>query len=223
MVEILTADKSLSCLLVRFLHCGFVWTAYRIESLFALPRPVYDPRMMLFSHYLIRPGLTFRLAACLCVMVFLMAFQTGCDRLASQSDKGVTDPNVPVILGKQSNGNASISINLEGTERTNFRFDYVDFEAGSTVLDLLKKAAVEKEFDLQYSGNGETAFVKAIDGVVGGQDNQGWWIYLVNNELAHQGAGVVTIKDGDQIEWRLGTYRPELNSSDDPKSSDQEN
>jgi hypothetical protein len=75
-----------------------------------------------------------------------------------------------------------------------------------TAFDLLKAIAASKRLKVDYSGQGETLFVKSIDGIVGGENQKTWWVYLVNGTLAQQGSGTNLIQPGDQVTWRLGTY-----------------
>lgn len=77
---------------------------------------------------------------------------------------------------------------------------------GMTALDLLVAIAEEQNFPLTVTGSGETAFVSAIDSIVGGQDGNAWWIYTINGETANVGAGAMQLEPGDSIVWRLGQY-----------------
>lgn len=82
----------------------------------------------------------------------------------------------------------------------------VPWTKGMTALDLLVAVAEEQDFPLTVTGSGETAFVGAIDSIVGGQDGNAWWIYTINGETAKVGAGALTLAPGDTIVWRLGQY-----------------
>lgn len=147
--------------------------------------------------------------ACLCICLGL----TGCE---SEPDPGQTSG--PIIHGKGVYHNVHLSVTRDSSDQPNIFYDYQYNSLDTvTVLDLLVKASEEKGFDIDYSGSGETAFVKSIDGLVGGQDGRGWWIYFVNNKLAQEGAGVVKLKNGDQVEWRLGQYRPNADDSSEQK------
>lgn len=97
-----------------------------------------------------------------------------------------------------------LSINRERIGKSNTSYD-CQLEPEMTVLDLLLKSGVE----VVHTGNGESAFIKSIDRIVGGANGEDWWIYYVNGELANQGAGVVELKAGDRVEWRLGKYGAE--------------
>jgi hypothetical protein len=72
---------------------------------------------------------------------------------------------------------------------------------GSTALDLL----LEADPSAEVSGEGENAFVTAIDGVVADPDSEFWALY-VDDEMATVGAGSLETKDGEEITWKLETF-----------------
>ena len=72
---------------------------------------------------------------------------------------------------------------------------------GATALDLL----LEADPSAQVTGEGENAFVTAIDGVAADPDSEFWALY-VNDEMATVGAGSLETKDGDEITWKLETF-----------------
>jgi hypothetical protein len=74
-------------------------------------------------------------------------------------------------------------------------------EEGSMALDLL----LEADPSAQVTGEGENAFVTAIDGITADPDSEFWALY-VNGEMATVGAGTLETKDGDEITWKLETF-----------------
>ncbi|MFC8921620.1 DUF4430 domain-containing protein [Cellulosimicrobium sp. NPDC057127] len=74
-------------------------------------------------------------------------------------------------------------------------------EDGRTALDLL----LEADPSAQVSGEGENAFVTAIDGVAADPDGEFWALY-VNGEMASVGAGSLETEDGDEITWKLEAF-----------------
>ena len=75
----------------------------------------------------------------------------------------------------------------------------------ATVVELLAAAVERGSLTFEASGNGETAFVKQINGVenqLGGGSN---WVYFVNGEQAAVGAGVKNLADGDKVLWKFTT------------------
>ncbi|MFD4991383.1 DUF4430 domain-containing protein [Cellulosimicrobium cellulans] len=73
--------------------------------------------------------------------------------------------------------------------------------AGTTALDLL----LEADPSAQVTGEGENAFVTAIDGVAADPDSEFWALY-VDGEMATVGAGSLETEDGDEITWKLETF-----------------
>ncbi|MCB7137268.1 DUF4430 domain-containing protein [Cellulosimicrobium marinum] len=76
-----------------------------------------------------------------------------------------------------------------------------DGEDGRTALDLL----LEADPSAQVTGEGENAFVTAIDGVEADPDSEFWALY-VNGEMASVGAGSLDTTDEDEITWKLETF-----------------
>ena len=84
--------------------------------------------------------------------------------------------------------------------------DSLTFTENLTALDLLLAIAAKRRIEVDYDGQGASAFVTAIDGVVGGQDGNEWWIYTINGELANVGSGALILQEGDQVLWKPGKY-----------------
>lgn len=61
----------------------------------------------------------------------------------------------------------------------------------------------------ESSGSGETAFVKAIDGVENEKAAGDNWTFKVNGKLGDRSSGVFELKPGDDVVWRFGAYAPE--------------
>ncbi len=76
-----------------------------------------------------------------------------------------------------------------------------DGRDGATALDLL----LEADPSAQVTGEGENAFVTAVDGVAADPSGEFWALY-VNGEMAAVGAGSLETKDGDEITWKLETF-----------------
>ncbi|WP_454043633.1 DUF4430 domain-containing protein [Cellulosimicrobium sp. Marseille-Q8652] len=74
-------------------------------------------------------------------------------------------------------------------------------EEGRMALDLL----LEADPSAEVTGEGENAFVTAVDGVAADPDSEFWALY-VNGEMATVGAGSLETKDGDEITWKLETF-----------------
>ena len=147
----------------------------------------------------------------LCLRGFLLivfaAGLVGCDNIQLDPD------SVGEVV--QPKFELSLSVNYDQAGESNVEYETTT-DQPMTALYLLLAAARTRDFKVDYRGTGETAFVEAIGGVSGGENGNDWWIFYVNNELAHQGAGIYQLKSGDQVEWRLGKYDPnaEPNPSD---------
>jgi len=93
---------------------------------------------------------------------------------------------------------------------------------GETVFGLLLAADADERIELDATGSGPTAFIKAIDGVAnqGGKGHN--WVYYLNDQLGDRGAGVCPVKPGDQVRWVFGSYQPANESEKgaaDPQNS----
>lgn len=86
------------------------------------------------------------------------------------------------------------------SEGTGVEFSYAGRE-GATALDLL----LEADPSAAITGEGENAFVTAIDGVAADPASEFWALY-VDGEPATVGAGSVQTKDGEEITWQLETF-----------------
>ena len=82
----------------------------------------------------------------------------------------------------------------------------VPYQTGMTVLEAMNTAKSNNKLEFEYSGNGETAFIKSIDGVSNQGAGKNNWIFYVNKELAKRSSGAFELEPGDLIEWRLGGY-----------------
>ena len=81
----------------------------------------------------------------------------------------------------------------------------------STVLLTLERAQNMKKLKFEFTGSGETAFIKSIDGVENeGADGKSW-TYKVNGKLGDKSAGIFEVDPADEIEWTFGDRPKELN------------
>lgn len=95
---------------------------------------------------------------------------------------------------------ASITINPGGGSKV-LSIQNVEIEEGKVALDLTKQVA-----KVETKGEGQNAFVTAINGRVADSAKNEYWEFLVNGKSAQIGAGSYKIKSGDKIEWRISTY-----------------
>lgn len=71
---------------------------------------------------------------------------------------------------------------------------------GKTALELLK----QEIDDVEISGEGEMAFVTAINGIAS-EDNK-YWMFFINGQSAEVGAGSYITKNSDVIKWELTAF-----------------
>ncbi len=77
----------------------------------------------------------------------------------------------------------------------------ISVKSGTTALDLLKST-----IEVSAKGDGENAFVTAINGREAKQSAKEFWAFYVNGKQAEVGAGSYVLKNGDVIEWKIETY-----------------
>lgn len=78
----------------------------------------------------------------------------------------------------------------------------VEWQAGDTVLDVLKRITREKRIQLEYRGRNRNVYVEGIDNLY--EFDRGplsGWVYRVNGTFPSSSAGVWTVEQGDLIEW----------------------
>jgi major membrane immunogen (membrane-anchored lipoprotein) len=73
----------------------------------------------------------------------------------------------------------------------------VDFTVGQTVLEIL---------DANYDVTVDNGMVTAIDGLEQKPEENTYWMYKVNDEMASVGAGELKANDGDKIEFYQETF-----------------
>jgi len=100
----------------------------------------------------------------------------------------------------------TVSLILTYTEGVEKHYTMIPWSNEMTVLDAMKHAAAMPApmgLTLDVTGGGETAFVRAIDGLrnEGGGRGARNWTYRVNDEPARASAGVVTLKPNDTVRW----------------------
>ncbi len=111
-----------------------------------------------------------------------------------------------VAVGAAAEAKKPLQLTIEFGQRREPVSGSLEFSGHQTVFDLLQAVAAVNRVKVDYSGSGETVFIKAIDGVVGGEGDNPWWVYLVNNQLANEGCGTKRLESGDRVTWRLGKY-----------------
>lgn len=77
-----------------------------------------------------------------------------------------------------------------------------EFKEGVTVFDLLKESAEESGLILKTKTYDVGVFVEAIGDKENGQDEK-YWLYYVNEEMAMVAADKKEIKPGDEIKFKF--------------------
>ena len=104
-------------------------------------------------------------------------------------------------------GTITVHLKVTGKNGENFCSDYIQIEAGKTVLDVLLKAlnlgkltSVEVNYNCSWFTG---AFVEGINGQVArcGEGYEGW-VCLVNGSSLPRCADEVKVNDGDRILWK---------------------
>lgn len=94
----------------------------------------------------------------------------------------------------------TISVYNAAAEETIFQEKSVCLKEGETVLDALKATGLS----IESSGNGDMAYVTAIEGVAEKSEGQASaWVYALNGTPGDEGAGAKKVKSTDVIQWRF--------------------
>ncbi len=73
---------------------------------------------------------------------------------------------------------------------------------GATALELL----LEADPSAEITGEGENAFVTAINGRAADDSKNEFWSLSVDGEPAQVGAGSLETEDGQEITWTIDTF-----------------
>lgn len=114
----------------------------------------------------------------------------GTDTAEAPSEKG----QVPVTQEVEAQKTVTFKI---VTADTVLAERELEFEEGDTVLETL-----EKHFDVEATDG----FVSSIEGATQSKDDQLYWMYYVNGEMADVGAADYQLSSGDLVEWRLEDF-----------------
>lgn len=139
---------------------------------------------------------------------------------------GPTGPAAGVGSGASSAETRAAGVMLVIEHASNVRLTYPSLAVaeGATVMDVLKAAenSPSRSLRVESSGSGQTAFVKAIDGVSNetGRDGR-YWQFSVNGRYSQTGAGVTTVRPGDTVTFSFGAYvNPDAAASPGPPSDE---
>lgn len=109
---------------------------------------------------------------------------------------------VSATLGQQQDAEASASASADpSAEASADTFGY-EGRTGATALELL----LEADPSAEVTGEGENAFVTAINGRAADDSKNEFWSLSVDGELAQVGAGSLETEDGQEITWTIDTF-----------------
>ena len=170
----------------------------------------------------IEPEKSFRCCTFPIALVLLLAL-FGCEKTNNQPkpvDEFQTTKDSDTSSAKEKNETGEkqekaeafvlLVIDFAG-ESENIEIEWaVESSKSMSVLELMELASEgDQGFEFIFTGSGETAFLKSINGInnegAGGKN----WVYRVNEELAETSFGVCQVESGDSVSWKLGSYEPE--------------
>jgi len=103
------------------------------------------------------------------------------------------------LSNKKSVVQKTVTVYLKVTGQRDFSKQ--EIAVGKTALDLTKEKA-----DIKTKGEGTSAYVTEINGVMAQDAKKEYWAFYVNGKMATVGAGSYKLKSGDKIEWRIEKY-----------------
>lgn len=92
----------------------------------------------------------------------------------------------------------NVSIKADGQEK---KYE-VENSVGKTALEVTKNATS----DVKMTGEGENAFITAINGREASSTKKEFWKLVINGKDSEVGAGSYTVKEGDSVGWEIATY-----------------
>lgn len=110
-----------------------------------------------------------------------------------------TPTPTPAIQEMDQSKVTSIEIDIPGKDAEKREIE--QFSPGNTALDLTEAVA-----QVQTKGQGEQAFVTAINGYVAKTNKKEFWAFYVNGKQAEVGAGTYKPQSGDAIMWKIENY-----------------
>ena len=134
------------------------------------------------------------------ILVILAVLGVGYYLNSNKVDRGTSSGNTTENTDQSSQKfAASLEINDGKSVQ---HYDLVEGE-GDNALEVTKKATGGQ---VVTKGEGEMAYVTAINGREAKEADKEYWELLVNGKSSEVGAGSYKLKFGDKIEWRISTY-----------------
>ncbi len=145
-------------------------------------------------------------------VIIVASIVSGCIVSPDEGD-GAEDDGVTVIIDFEGfdpethpddravwtpDGDLTWSVELE--DRSDGALYIVHNITGTTVLDVLLRAAEVTGFTVLYSDEAMGSFVNSIDGIENGREDHHWSYYL-NNEYGQIASDKAYVEDGDEVRW----------------------
>ena len=80
----------------------------------------------------------------------------------------------------------------------------VDLQSGDNAFNILKRAATENGFNLDYDTYSFGVFIKSIGGIT--PANNQYWAFYFNGAFSQVGASDQPVQKGDSIFWQLASF-----------------
>jgi hypothetical protein len=129
------------------------------------------------------------------LVLFVLLIFTACNSEDLQASE-------KVVGSDQGKKTITISITAENIQDALLRPTSVVMSGEVTVLDVLLEAARLQQINVDYSGQGFSAYIKGIGGLQEYDHGaKSGWQFRVNGKLAEEGAGSYVVQSADEIEW----------------------
>ncbi len=140
------------------------------------------------------------------LLVFCLLEGVGCalnktpSTSPAEKDLNSISQNTPAPQDKSSKTEeVALSFNFGNDEVKNFT---LQINGEESVYDLLTKLANQNQIKLETQESSLGILIQAIDGVKNGQDNK-YWIYYINGQMANVGVKDQKVSPHDQIEFKF--------------------
>lgn len=116
---------------------------------------------------------------------------------------GPASPSAPEGQPSPRPEGPTVSLTIDFGNGVERRYAALPWREGMTVLDAMRAAAEFRPgLTFAYRGEGESAFLTAIDGTANAGADGGNWVYEINDEKASESMGLATLEPADAVLWR---------------------
>lgn len=146
------------------------------------------------------------LGAALIVLVAIVLLPT-VERVAANPAE-ISPSNSPASTTPPESLSRTVSLVIDYADGVEKHFPALPCPPGMTVMDALLAADTHpRGIDLDFTGSGETAFIRRIDDLTnqGSGKSSKNWQFSVDATLAKRGAGVYLLSPGQHVRWMFRT------------------